>query len=80
MRQCILLLTLLGVSVLQVSSQSPEKPSFNGTWVLQARGFSEIYTFQHDATRLRVVERIDDSLGKRTLELRERSTALRTIS
>jgi hypothetical protein len=52
MRQWIQLLTMLGVCALQISSQSPEKPSFNGSWVLQSSGSSEFYTFEHDAVRL----------------------------
>lgn len=67
MKRIPLLLIVMAACVVQVASQPAEKPSFNGTWVLQSTGFSEIYTFQHDAKRLHVIERIDDDLGKRTV-------------
>jgi hypothetical protein len=53
----------------QVSSQPVERPSFNGTWVLQVQGYWEVYTFDHDARRLHLVERIDDSLGQRVIDV-----------
>jgi hypothetical protein len=68
MKRSILLLAVLTASVLQVSSQPAEKPSFNGTWELEATGYSEIYTYEHDAMRLHLIQHIDDSLGKRTID------------
>ena len=69
MNRWIFLLALLGISCLQAPSQPPDMPTFNGTWVLQSHNSSEIYTFQHDATQFRVIQRIDDSLGKRTVNV-----------
>ena len=68
MKQSFFLLALLGACVFQVASQPADKPSFNGTWVLQVDGYSEIYTFDHDASRFRVIQNIDDSLGKRVID------------
>ena len=68
MRRSILLVWVLAACVLQVSSQPAEKPSFNGTWQLQAEGYTEVYTYEHDAMRLHIIQRIDDSIGKRTVD------------
>jgi hypothetical protein len=48
--------------------------SFGGTWKLrtansQPVAWSEVYTFEHDGTWLRVIQRVDDDLGKRVLDV-----------
>jgi hypothetical protein len=65
----ILAITILTVAISSlVLSQT--KPNFSGTWKLRADGFSEVYTFEHQEPRLRVIMNIDDSLGKRTLDVK----------
>jgi hypothetical protein len=66
-KRYVLLLTLLAACVLQVASQTVARPDFNGTWILQSDASSEIYTFQHDDKQLHIIERIDDSIGKRVV-------------
>ena len=55
-------------------SWSADHANFGGTWKLRTADsqpvtWSEVYTFEHDGTWLRVIQRIDDSLGKRVLDV-----------
>ena len=68
MRFLFWLAALVGICALPLSSQSSEYPNFNGTWVLQAKNVSEVYTFDHNAIRMHVVQRINDAGGQRTIE------------
>jgi len=47
-----------------------EKPDFSGTWKLAGGDGISIFTFQHDDGKLRVIQRIEDGLGKRTLDVK----------
>ena len=57
-----------------VPSRSADSSAFAGTWVLrtndgQPAQSSEIYTYELDRTWLRVIQRIDDAVGKRTVDV-----------
>jgi hypothetical protein len=60
-------------AVFALSSWSADHANFNGTWKLRtsdsrAASSNEVYTFEHDGTWLRVIQRVDDNLGKRVLD------------
>ncbi|MGA9625432.1 MAG: hypothetical protein WBL65_00175 [Bryobacteraceae bacterium] len=61
-------------AVFALPSWSADHANFGGTWKLRTADsqpvtWSEVYTFEHDGTWLRVIQRIDDSLGKRVLDV-----------
>jgi hypothetical protein len=61
-------------AVFALPSWSAGHADFNGTWKLRTADsqpvpWSEVYTFEHDGTWLRVIQRVDDSLGKRVLDV-----------
>ena len=65
---------LLLCAAFALPSWSAGHTDFGGTWTLrtwksQAITWSEVYTFEHDGTWLRVIQRIDDDLGKRVLDV-----------
>jgi hypothetical protein len=65
----ILAITIL---TLAISSLVPSqtKPNFSGTWKLRVTEISEVYTFEHQEPKLRVIMNIEDNLGKRTLDVK----------
>ena len=61
-------------AVFALPSWSAGHTDFGGTWTMrtwksQPVTWSEVYAFEHDATWLRVIMRIDDSLGQRVLDV-----------
>ncbi len=61
-------------AVFALPSWFADHANFGGTWKLRTADsqpvtWSEVYTFEHDGTWLRVIQRIDDSLGKRVLDV-----------
>ena len=60
---------LLLCAVFALPSWCASHADFNGTWKLRNVTWSEVYTFEHDGTWLRVFQRIDDDLGKRVLDV-----------
>ena len=63
------LLALLLVSCSTPTKPATSKPNFSGTWKLRSTGFSEIYTYSHREPEFRVVMRIDDPNGQRTMDV-----------
>jgi hypothetical protein len=69
-----LLRALLLVGLCATPSRAANPKDFAGTWILRANDgqpaqSAETYTFELDRTWLRVVERIDDNVGRRTLDV-----------
>ena len=69
MQRVLLLTTILSLAGLPLNSQTEQKPSFNGTWILGGSASREIYTVQHDDTHFHLIQRIEDGLGKRTVDV-----------
>jgi hypothetical protein len=61
-------------AVFALPSWSAGHADFGGTWKLRTADsqpvpWSEVYTFELDGTWLRVIQRVDDNLGKRVLDV-----------
>jgi hypothetical protein len=53
-----------------VQSSPGTKPDFSGTWKLKSDDVSEVYTIEHREPAIRLIMRIEDGLGKRTLDMK----------
>src|SRR5215472_15689725 len=64
------ILVTLTIAVWIVPCRADTKPDFSGTWKLKNESVSEIYTIEHQEPNIRLIMKIEDGLGKRTLDVK----------